>query len=151
VSVVAHALYHLNPGPYSSDAPKFTRVCVNYRPKDIWATMHNANALADMLEEGIWFTNQDMADRGGEGETWRALWAELRDYGVEVGSQGQTSGFEVDMRIIKWEGDVEQRHVGDALEVVFTRAETHGAERESVEGGKEQAENGQDGDEPGYA
>ncbi|KAJ4345285.1 uncharacterized protein N0V89_011415 [Didymosphaeria variabile] len=94
-------------------------VCVKYAPWDTWASMEPADDLHRMVKKGVWFRDSDdlYAEREGEGEAFRAVWAGLEDMGACRGDE--RLGLAADVRFVKWDGHMER--VGDALLVVFTK------------------------------
>ncbi|KAL1603539.1 hypothetical protein SLS60_005127 [Paraconiothyrium brasiliense] len=102
-----------------SPATTLQEVCVEYKPWDTWTCMEPADDLQRIMKKGVWFRDSDdgHAEREGEGEAFRAVWAGLKDKGLCRGDERM--GLEADVRFVKWDGDIEV--VGDALFVVFTK------------------------------
>lgn len=96
-------------------------VRVKYMPWDIWASMEPADNLQRMVEKGVWFKGSEVGseEREGEGEAFRAVWEGLKEGGKCKGDE--RLGLRAEVRLLKWEGDLDKWRVGDELEVVFTR------------------------------
>lgn len=130
VQVCVHAVLMLRPlgsssnnNSNSNNPPTLREVKVRYLPWDIWASMDPADNLQRISKRGVWFDEKgaEAAEREGEGEAFRAVWAVLR----EMGYTGRM-GLDAQVTYVKWDGNVDSWSVGDGLEVVFTRKEGEG-------------------------
>ncbi|KAF2270467.1 hypothetical protein CC78DRAFT_611366 [Lojkania enalia] len=113
VQVACHALLLLCP-PNANTPAKINEVRIKYMPKDPWASMGANVELHNMAREGVFFTERDN-EREGEGEAFRAIWAELESRGVRL----RDGALDAEVHLLEWDGDM--CRVGDELEVVFTR------------------------------
>jgi hypothetical protein len=114
VRVCVHALLMLR------NSPCLEEVRVKYLPWDIWASMNPAGSLPRMVEKGIWFKDGEDEDdeREGEGEAFRAVWSKLQEQ-HGLCKENDRMDLDVDIKFLKWEGDLDKWRVGDELEVVF--------------------------------
>ncbi|KAF2682445.1 hypothetical protein K458DRAFT_342065 [Lentithecium fluviatile CBS 122367] len=103
----------------SSAMPTLQEVRIKYMPWDIWASMDPNDNLYRMAEKGVWFNGgeDEINEREGEGEAFRAVWAGLQEKGLCVGEDRMS--LEAEINFVKWDGDLDGRRVGDELEVVF--------------------------------
>lgn len=116
VHVAVHALAMLLTPPNTTGATRLKEVRVKYRPWDIWASMDPSDNLERMVREGVWFRGAPfIVGREGEGEAFRALWQILRQKGFDV----EESGLGADVRLVRWDGDLDKDAIGNELEVVF--------------------------------
>jgi hypothetical protein len=118
IHVAVHALHMLH-SPSSSSSSKLDEVRIKYMPWDIWATMDPSDDLHQMVDEDILFQDGEDDERHGQGEAFKAVWEGLAEKGVDV----REGGLRADVRLVRWEGDLDKWRVGDELEVVLRRAD----------------------------
>ncbi|KAF2831572.1 hypothetical protein CC86DRAFT_281847 [Ophiobolus disseminans] len=122
VQVCVHALFMLL--PLSVDAPPpLQEVRVKYLPWDVWASVTPADDLQRIVEKGIWFDDAEDGERASEGEAFRAAWGIMDS----LGWQSFREHVQADVTFVKWDGIIDGGHVGDELEVVFSRRDQEGA------------------------
>lgn len=119
VAVVVHALNLLLSHSRSLSQPPLSEVRVKYLPWDIWASMDPSDDLNYIVNKGVWFDSESADDRPeGEGEAFKAVWDALIIGGIETRKE-----LNADVKLVKWDGELDKWRVGDELEVVFTRRE----------------------------
>lgn len=118
VSVAVHAFQLLHAGALAE-------VKVKYMPWDIWASMDSCDDLQRIVERGVWFNDPETDGEGGEreyeGEAFRCVWAMLVERGLCAGQGGTRMGLAAQIRLVKWDGEMDSYRVGDELEVVFMK------------------------------
>ncbi|KAF1999436.1 hypothetical protein P154DRAFT_437137 [Amniculicola lignicola CBS 123094] len=130
VRVAAHAFLLLSPRDPAT-APRLNSVIIKYMPYNIQATLEPADDLERIVREGVWFhedINAGDRSRQLEGDSFRGLWDDLWERGMEVGSDK----LNVEIKLVEWDMKAERRRVGPELELVFRRRQRHGNERHGV-------------------
>jgi hypothetical protein len=129
IQVCVHALLMLISPHMSGTAnstPPLEQVRVRYAPTDIWASMEPTDDLRRMVDEGVWFDSPEEGqevEREGQGEAFRAVWEGMsaRIPLEQRKKLGKRMGLQASVKLVPWDGDIDNGRVGDELEVVFTR------------------------------
>ncbi|KAF2013110.1 hypothetical protein BU24DRAFT_493655 [Aaosphaeria arxii CBS 175.79] len=109
----------LQPGRQGGNSP-FDAVRVRYIPWDIWASMDPSDNLAGLVKKGLW---NDAHDNHGIGTGWDVF--QTIRLGLEATGIDVTKECVTEVRLIRWQGDLDSRRVGDELEISFRRASSH--------------------------